>query len=81
MNEPLDDLFKTISIVGEVLILPHNDPDPDAIASTAGGNGTMEGGRIALGNELPDKSAQQIRQRALNVLIFAPGSAGKPLIE
>jgi nanoRNase/pAp phosphatase (c-di-AMP/oligoRNAs hydrolase) len=33
MNEPLDDLFKAMRDVDRVLILPHNDPDPDAIAS------------------------------------------------
>ena len=48
---------------------------------TAGGHGTMAGGRIALGNELPEKSAQQIQKRALKLLKIAPESAGIPLIE
>jgi nanoRNase/pAp phosphatase (c-di-AMP/oligoRNAs hydrolase) len=33
MQERLDRLFEAVGSAGSVLILPHNDPDPDAIAS------------------------------------------------
>lgn len=33
VQERLDLLFRAVGGAGSVLILPHNDPDPDAIAS------------------------------------------------
>lgn len=33
MKNPLDQLFEAVGDASSVLILPHNDPDPDAIAS------------------------------------------------
>jgi nanoRNase/pAp phosphatase (c-di-AMP/oligoRNAs hydrolase) len=36
MQERLDDLFAAIGHANSVLILPHNDPDPDAIGSAVG---------------------------------------------
>lgn len=34
--KPVDRLLKTVADAGSLLIVPHNDPDPDAIASAVG---------------------------------------------
>jgi nanoRNase/pAp phosphatase (c-di-AMP/oligoRNAs hydrolase) len=47
---------------------------------TAGGHGMMAGGQIPLNGAEPQQMAQQLIQRALEVLKVAPESAGRPLI-
>jgi nanoRNase/pAp phosphatase (c-di-AMP/oligoRNAs hydrolase) len=47
---------------------------------TAGGHGTMAGGRVPLQDEDPEQTALQLGQRALQYLKVAPEMAGTPLI-
>jgi nanoRNase/pAp phosphatase (c-di-AMP/oligoRNAs hydrolase) len=47
---------------------------------TAGGHGTMAGGRVPLQGEDPEQMALQLGQRALQYLKITPEMAGKPLI-
>lgn len=47
---------------------------------TAGGHGTMAGGRILLQGEDPEQMALQLGQQALRYLKVAPEMAGTPLI-
>ena len=47
---------------------------------TAGGHGTMAGGRVLLHGEDPEQVALQFGQRALRYLKVPPEMVGKPLI-
>ena len=47
---------------------------------SAGGHGAFAGGQIPLGEEDPGTLAQEVFQRALQILEISPSSEGKPLL-
>jgi nanoRNase/pAp phosphatase (c-di-AMP/oligoRNAs hydrolase) len=47
---------------------------------TAGGHGTMAGGQVPLGTDIPEALVQQFSKRALQHLTISPDMAGRPLI-